>query len=590
VASVSDRFPIPRGGLRRMWEKAQQPFTRLLFSRDEGKQRLVNLAVFLLLLAPVLLIGAFSYQQAYRDLTSNTYARRQGLAYLAASTLKERLDRMTDIGVALATRVRFRQLISEGKWDEAIEILKSVPEDFPFVDRVVLNDPTGTVMADAPALPGIRGKNFAYRDWYQGVSRKWEPYISEVYRRAAVPQYHVTNVVTPIKDANNKILGTLSLQVRVDAISEWIKDIEVGPSGFAFVVDRKGNVAAHPKYSPQDKIVDFSSVPTVQKVLRGERGVEIAFNPIEQEERLVAYEPVPGYGWGILVQQPTTEAFAVRDANLRRISIAYALIFLLAAALAYLIVRSIFERERTAGAIRKLNDDLKLRALELQAANKELEAFSYSVSHDLRAPLRAMDGFSRILLEKYGAEMSPDAQRYQNLIRDNAQQMGRLIDDLLSFSRLSRQPLKRQPVNPADLARQVLQELRSEQDGRRAQVSISDLPPCQGDPALLKQVFVNFLSNALKFTRRQKIPEIEVGCRQKDGELAYFVRDNGVGFDMKYADKLFGVFQRLHRAEEYEGTGVGLAIVQCIVQRHGGRVWAEAEPNKGATFYFTLRG
>jgi light-regulated signal transduction histidine kinase (bacteriophytochrome) len=219
-----------------------------------------------------------------------------------------------------------------------------------------------------------------------------------------------------------------------------------------------------------------------------------------------------------------------------------------------------------------------------------LEAFSYSVSHDLRAPLRGIDGFAQAVLEDYGPQLPEDGRRCLQTIRNGAQQMGALIDDLLSFSRLSRQQLTKRAINTGKLVREVLEDLHPEHGTRQIEVCVGALPSCRGDRALLKQVWVNLLSNALKYTRNREMAVIEVGAVLENGELAYFVRDNGTGFDMRYAGKLFGVFQRLHRVDEFEGTGVGLAIVQRVVHRHGGRVWAEAQTECGATFYFTLDG
>ncbi|HEX7953738.1 MAG TPA: PAS domain-containing protein [Burkholderiales bacterium] len=253
----------------------------------------------------------------------------------------------------------------------------------------------------------------------------------------------------------------------------------------------------------------------------------------------------------------------------------------------------ITEQRRAEEAIRALNARLEIRANQLEAANKELESFSYSVSHDLRAPLRAIDGFSKIFAEDYGTQLDDEGRRLLKVIRDNSQRMGALIDDLLAFSRLGRQALSNELVDMRALAAEAVDHVRVTGPGANASVLIHDLPEARGDPILIKQIWINLLSNALKYSSTRPSPVVEVGALVAQGArgyATYFVKDNGVGFDMRYYDKLFGVFQRLHQIEDFPGTGVGLAIVHRLVTRHGGRVWAEAEQDKGATFYFSMQG
>lgn len=255
-------------------------------------------------------------------------------------------------------------------------------------------------------------------------------------------------------------------------------------------------------------------------------------------------------------------------------------------------IRYAIARDRADQEIRKFNEELEnrvnQRTAELEAANRELEAFSYSVSHDLRAPLRHIDGFSSILLESCAAKLDPSEQAYLERIRKAAGQMGNLIDDLLKLARVGKHVLNLKPANLAALVEEVRTELEADTRGRNIHWKIAELPVITCDEGLIKQVFGNLLGNAIKYTRRSSDAVIQIGQTFAGDVPAFFVRDNGAGFDMKYAGKLFSAFQRLHNATEFEGTGIGLATVQRVVQRHGGRIWAEAELGKGATFYFTL--
>ncbi len=255
-------------------------------------------------------------------------------------------------------------------------------------------------------------------------------------------------------------------------------------------------------------------------------------------------------------------------------------------------VAPVLQRALAVRRLRLENHELQARVLErtaeLEAANHELESFTFSVSHDLRAPLRGIDGFSQMILRDYGGQMPEEARLLLGKVKAQTEWMQHLVEDLMRLSRLGRQHLSRRHVNMPQLVNDALEQLQHDREGRHAEIRVGELADAMGDRGLLGQVWLNLLSNALKFTRKREDAVVEAGCEHGPEEIIYFVRDNGAGFDMEYAARLFGVFQRLHSSEEFEGTGIGLSIVQRIVQRHGGRTWAEGRVGVGATFYFSL--
>ena len=705
-----------------------------------------------------------------RELTDAALARRVSLAALAATILSERFERLVDIGVSLATRVRFQELIAAERWVEAARIVRRVPEDFPFLDRVFIADAGGTLMADAPELPGARGTNFAHRDWYKGVSRDWKPYVSQLYRRTAAPQRNVIAVSVPIRGSDGKVAGLLVLQVKLETFFDWARQIDVGPEDRVLVVDGAGR-AAFDSMTPTAVLAEMPAVlPAAQWQVRRSPGAEIVPDAAGGEPMVRGFAPA-AHGWGVAILQPARAAFATRDALLRQQLVDAALIAAFAIAAIVLATTAVLQRRReevnrahraeleraqealakhaerlrivheidraiiaaeapqaiAAAVIRPLRallgvpraivnlfhletgevewlaaagrnrthlgpgvrysmrlmgdleglkrgepqiidtqtlppgpetdallasgvkrymavpmiaggeligalsfggeqesfpeeqvliaqevatqlaiaiaqarlfervkrnaEELEIRVRErtsaLEAANKELESFSYSVSHDLRAPLRAIDGFSRIVQEDYAAKLDTEGRRLLGVIRDNSRKMGQLIDDLLEYSRLGRKPLSSAEIDMQRLVEEVLGELPAS-GGRPPRLELGALPAARGDATLLKRVWTNLLANAVKFSSKRGQPVIEVSGQENGAQCVYCVKDNGAGFDMRYCDKLFNVFQRLHREDEFEGTGVGLAIVQRVISRHGGRVWAEGKVDEGAAFYVSL--
>ncbi len=554
----------------------------------------VRWIVLLLVSAAIIGNTVHSYREIDSELTSVALSRREAVAQLTSVILAEKFGRVVDIAISLATRPRVHELVAEGKWVEASGFLRAVPRDLPHIERLFLADVGGTLKADVPTLPGVRGVNFASREWFQGVSRGWRPYVTPVYTRAAVPRLKVFAVAVPVKNATGGVVGILVLQIRVESLLEWVEAVGIGPDGFIYIVDSKGQVAFHSKRRNREGIVDLSGMPVVERLRREGHGVETEFDPVEREDSIVAYAAVPGYGWGVVAQQPTRAALGlmVRDEQLRQLLTGYGLILLLCAAAIFLASRIAIARRRSEED-RRMKAELEQRVVErtaeLEVANKELEAFSYSVSHDLRAPLRSIDGFGQALLEDCANRLDDQGRHYLQRIRGSTQRMGQLIDDLLKLSRAARAEIRREPADLSQMAQVVIAELRRAEPDRQVEFHVQDGMIADGDLRLLRIVLENLLSNAWKFTSRTAHARIEMASfPDGTGGHAYYVRDNGVGFEMAYVDKLFGAFQRLHTPADFPGTGIGLATVQRIIHRHGGRAWAESEMGKGANFYFTL--
>lgn len=254
----------------------------------------------------------------------------------------------------------------------------------------------------------------------------------------------------------------------------------------------------------------------------------------------------------------------------------------------WLIYRESKRRRAAEDAVEESNKNLKTHSEQLERSNKDLEAFSYSVSHDLRAPIRGISGFSKILMEDHGNDLGEEGRRILNIVIQNSENMGQLIDDLLEYSRLGRREIAFSVVNMKSMAEKILEEVTNYYPESKMETIVGDLPHTKADSGLLKQLLFNLVSNAFKYSNKKDSPKVEIGSYQNDGETVFFVKDNGAGFDMKYQHKLFNIFQRLHHADQFEGTGVGLAIVKRVIEKHDGRVWGEGKPNEGACFYFTL--
>lgn len=544
---------------------------------DVARRITLGVLVFAALLFALLifLIITFAHRSIEQELTRSNAS----MVGLVQQVVGEYFSSFADMGRLVSQRPDLIDAVRERDVERVRAHLRALVASHPDNSRAFIADAGGVLRYDYPVDASVLGQDFSYRDWYRGVSEDQRPYLSLIYQRAALDAPYVVALATPIR-SDGEILGYLVYQRTVQGLAAWISRYSPQP-GAIRMIDRQGTAAQIQADKPADLWADHE---LARRALAGNTGTGHGMDPQSGEESLISYGPVEPFGWAVVVSRPWNAVFGTaRDLAWHIVGFAL-LALLIMGVMGYFWLRTLMQYQRS---LEGRNEAVNDYAERLHAANQELESFTYSVSHDLRSPLRAMNGFSRILAEEYREELPEKARRYIGLVRENAVQMGQLVDDLLAFSRLGRHSLKIQSVDPNPIVSEVLEEIVTEED-RNSEIQRQDLDACRADASLLRQVFSNLISNALKYSRKSEQPKITIGCETQGDEVIYYVMDNGVGFDMTYAHKLFGVFQRLHRAEDFPGTGVGLAIVHRIVDRHGGRIWAEAKPDEGATFFFTL--
>ncbi|MDP3543021.1 MAG: response regulator [Elusimicrobiota bacterium] len=551
-----------------------------------GRPRLLLLsALSVLLIAPTFLIASFSVLRLRAELNELTLSRRLAMADLTAVMIHDRLDGLIDLGKSLASRVKFQQQISAGRWENAILLLRSVPRDFPYVAGLLLVDPGGREMAVYPKGGGFRRQDLSTREWYQSVSRRWEPYVSGAQPGTAARDAAVVTAAAPIKDDAGKILGILALEVRADVFTQWSSQVEVGAEEFVYFVDLHGRVLGRPASPARPGEPDAASQPVVRKALRGERGVMIHYDPIEKEDRIAAYAPIPGYGWGVIATQSAREGFAHRRKALREAMFVMGLLILMSALLTVAVVRAQIKAE---SALAEARD----AALELARVKSD---FLTNMSHEIRTPMHAVIGMTRLLLD---TPLTRRQREFAETVRGAGKALLGIIEEILVFSRIEagRLPLEETDFDLRKLAEETLQLFAESAGAKGLELSLfipGEAPTAlRGDPGRLRQILSNLLSNAIKFTEQGEVAASVAMLEEAGGRvrLRLEVRDTGIGISPEIESRLFSAFSQADSSttRKYGGSGLGLAISKKLVELMGGRIDLRSKPGEGSVFAVTL--
>jgi len=510
-----------------------------------------------------------AYNHSYRGAIKYAIASNEVTANLVAHMIFEHQRGVTGIILSYKRRFSFIEGVKEKDIKKVRRHLRELTEEKDTgIDEAFITDRDGLLWADFPVHAATHGKNFSELEWYQEVDKGWKPYVSSLFRREPTGDLVVV-ICAPILDQKDHVIGILGIFQKTAFLRGVIDEIGVRTHARITVTDQEGHIICSNGFkelSFEKELIRhpiFSSVKEFRE--KGRKPIQIE-DPKSKDVRYVAFAPVGEMGWLTIIDQDRNGVLKSVSPFLIQQGIIALLTFLLAS------IFLIYFR----------------RVIWLEAANRELEAFASSASHDLRTPLLGIKGLSDMLHNKYSHLLDGKGQQFLSVIQKSSQNMLCLIEDLFAFSRFEVQEINQSNIDMERVARTVFDEMKSIIPSHNVALSIKTLPAAYGDEVMVRHLFSNLFSNAIKFSKLKDNASVEISARAGRSQNLYYVRDNGVGFDMRYADKLFRPFQRLHNRDEFEGTGVGLAIVQRIIQRHGGRLWAEGKVNEGATFYFTL--
>jgi signal transduction histidine kinase len=542
-----------------------------------------------LLMGPMVLFGAFALRTSLEELGARSDRERAVTAGLAATlvgrTVLTRGEQLRDV----TTRDDFRLALAARDGGRLSGILGPIVAGVPDLATAGVLDPAGKVVARFPVQATAIGLSFADRDFYAGAVRTEGIFVGQAIVSSIDPTLSLVTISYAVRE-DDVVMGIAILSLRPTTLIADLDAALIAPGRELLLLDHRSATIAS----------------TTKRAMLSPVSVSASASPglglFDGVPRAFVGSAIAGTAWTVYVLDDPAVIYAAQRTLVTQIggplalSIVAAGVLAALLAIAWLLLTRGRERLATANLqlhdlnaeVRGLNSALEHNVSELRALNDELGAFAYSVSHDLRAPLRSIDGFSQILLEDKGPVLGDDGRQHLDRVRAAATRMGSLIDDMLLLSRLTREEMTPRRVDLTALARAVVEELRTRDPKRHVEFESNGALPARGDERLLRIALTNLLANSWKFTRERQPAHISFGQEMREGEAVFFVKDDGVGFDMRFANKLFGAFQRLHSATEFEGTGIGLATVQRIVHRHGGRVWAESEVGKGTTMYFSL--